>query len=107
MIFNIEKIFLFVEADREMMAEARSTNARYKTLSKALSIIDPKRVLITGSDEHNRVIEKILSWMDEMEPDEVFRLSRETRRTFAINRPSYQFKWIEIPSTKLSSNYWH
>jgi hypothetical protein len=106
-IFNIEKIFLFVDADGEMVAEAKSTNTRYKTLSKALSIIDPKRVLITGSDEHNRVIERILSWMDEMEPDEVFRLSRETRRTLDINRSSSQFNWIEIPQTRLSSKYWH
>ena len=60
---------------------AKSTNQRYWTLSTALRIIDPDGLLLPGTREHNRVTEKILAWMDEMEPDEVFRMSVKARNT--------------------------
>ena len=63
---------------------AKPTNVRYQTLSKALGIIDPKGVLMPGTEVYNRVTEMILSWMAEMEPDEVLRMSRDSRRFLTI-----------------------
>jgi hypothetical protein len=56
------------------------TNKRYATLSDALNAIDPQGFLSPGTPEHNRVTDIILAWMAEMEPDEVVRLSKNSRR---------------------------
>ncbi len=77
-----------------------SSNLRYQTISKALTIIDPKGVLIPGTEEHNRVMEMILSWMAEMEPDEVLRLSHDSRRFFNIEEHSWLRNWKEKSTTR-------
>lgn len=61
---------------------AKSTNLRYRTLSTALAIIDPEGMLVPGTREHNWATETILSWMAEMEPDEVFRMTEDARHIF-------------------------
>ena len=66
------------------------TNARYDTLSEALSIIDPQGTLTPGTVEHNTVTETILSWMDKLEPDEVLRMSKITRRMFRYRQHFWQ-----------------
>lgn len=68
----------------------KSTNDRYRTLSKALAIIDPEGLLLPGTRQHNRVTEAILIWMDEMGPEEVLRMSMAARRTFQLNRHAWQ-----------------
>ena len=75
-----------VDANPGMTTMVKSSNQRYRTLSTALTIIDPKGLLLPGTKEHNRVTEKILSWMDEMEPDEVLRKSEDARRIFQLKR---------------------
>ena len=72
-----------------------SSNLRYQTISKALTIIDPKGVLIPGTEEHNRVMEMILSWMAEMEPDEVLRMSHEKQGILSIEGHSWLRNWKE------------
>jgi hypothetical protein len=74
---------------------AKPTNVRYQTLSKALAIIDPKGVLLPGTTEHNRFTEMILSWMDEMEPDEVLRMSHDNRSFLNIEGHSWLRNWKE------------
>ncbi len=69
---------------------AKKTNARYDTLSDALSIIDPQGTLTPGTVEHNTVTETILSWMDTLEHDEVLRMSEITRRMFRYRRHIWQ-----------------
>ena len=69
---------------------SKPTNARYDTLSDALSIIDPQGTLTPGTLEHNTVTETILSWMDTLEPDEVLRMSKITRRMFRYRRHVWQ-----------------
>ena len=76
---------------------AKPTNVRYQTLSKALAIIDPKGVLIPGTKEYNRVTEMILSWMAKMEPDEVFRMSHDSRRLLTIEGHKWLRNWNETP----------
>ena len=82
---------------------AKPTNARYQTLSKALAIIDPKGVLLPGTKEHNRVTEMILSWMDEMEPDEVIRMSHDNRSLLNIEGHSWLRNWKKESKTKRSA----
>ena len=62
------------------MSEAPPSNKRYRTLSKALAIIDPQGVLMPGTVEHNMATEMILSWMAEMESDGVLSLSTSAKR---------------------------
>ena len=81
---------------------AKSTNVRYQTLSKALTIIDPRGVLIPGTIEHNRVTEMILYWMAEMEPDEVLRMSHDSRHLLDIEGHSWLRRWNEKPKPKRS-----
>ena len=69
---------------------ANSTNIRYETLSNALAIIDPEGILAPGTEEHNRVTETILAWMDAMEPDEVLRMSKKARSLFNLDKPQLQ-----------------
>ena len=76
-----------------MKLMAESANARYRTLSKALAIIDPKGALVPGTREHNRVTEMILSWMAEMEPEEVLRRSRENRRPLKMEGHPWLRNW--------------
>ena len=76
-----------------------SSNLRYQTISKALAIIDPKGVLIPGTEEHNKVMEMILSWMAEMEPDEVLRMSHDSRSLFNIEGHSWLKNWKEKSTT--------
>ena len=73
-----------------MMVMSKMTNSRYDTLSKALSIIDPQGTLTPGTVEHNTVTETILSWMDKLEPDEVLRMSKITRRMFRYRQLFWQ-----------------
>ena len=76
---------------------AKPTNVRYQTLSKALAIIDPRGVLMPGTDEYNRVTEMILSWMAEMEPDEVLRMSHDSRSLLSIEGHKWLKNWNETP----------
>jgi len=76
---------------------AKPSNVRYQTLSKALGIIDPKGVLMPGTEEYNRVTEMILSWMAEMEPDEVLRMSHDSRRLLTIEGHKWLRNWNETP----------
>ena len=64
------------------MIMAKQTNERYDTLSEALNIIDPQGVLTPGTMAHNSVTEKILSWMDELDPNDVLRKSQNSRHIF-------------------------
>ena len=73
-----------------MTTMAKSTNDRYRTLTKALTIIDPEGLLLPGTRQHNRVTETILTWMDAMEPEEVLRMSMAARRSFRFNRRTWQ-----------------
>jgi len=77
---------LTVDSQMGMMTVAKSANLRYRTLSKALAIIDPESTLAPGTKEHNRVTETILSWMAKMEPGEVFRMSEDARHIFNPER---------------------
>jgi len=79
-----------VDAQTKAMAMAQSTNRRYETLSAALTIIDPEGVLSPGTAEHNRVTEAILSWMDAMEPEDVFRMSKNARRFYRFGKRTWQ-----------------
>jgi len=81
---------------------AKPTNVRYQTLSKALAIIDPKGVLKPGTEEHNWVTEMILSWMAEMELDEVLRMSHASRSLLTIERHNWLRNWKETPETTRS-----
>lgn len=69
------------------MVMAPQANDRYKTLLAALKIIDPEGAFAPGTTEHNWATEKILSWMDEMEPDEVLKRSESIKRIFRNKRP--------------------
>jgi hypothetical protein len=64
------------------MVMAQQTNVRYNTISAALNIIDPEGAFVPGSIEHNWATDKILSWMAEMEPDEVLKRSESIKRMF-------------------------
>lgn len=59
---------------------AKQTNDRYKTILEALNIIDPQGIFAPGTMEHNTITETILSWMDELDSDEVLRKSEVARR---------------------------
>ena len=62
------------------MVMAHQTNDRYEMISTALHIIDPEGTYLPGTKEHNTITEMILSWMDELEPEEVLRRSEKARR---------------------------
>jgi hypothetical protein len=81
---------------------AKSTNVRYRTLSKALTIIDPQGALMPGTKEHNRVTEMILSWMAEMEPDEVLRMSHDKQGILYIEGHPWLRNWKEKSKTTRS-----
>jgi hypothetical protein len=66
------------------------TNDRYDTLSEALNIIDPHGLLAPGTISHNSITETILSWMDEMGPDEVLRKSEAAKHFFRTQRDFWQ-----------------
>ena len=66
------------------MVMAKQTNIRYNTISAALNIIDPEGAFVPGTIEHNWVTGTLLSWMDEMEPDEVLRKSESARPMLMI-----------------------
>ena len=71
------------------MVMAPQANDRYKTLLAALKIIDPEGAFAPGTIEHNWAKEKILSWMDEMEPDEVLKRSESIQKVLRNKRPSW------------------
>ena len=73
-----------------MKVMAKQTNDRYNTISAALDIIDPEGVYVPGTLEHNWATEEILSWMAEMEPDEVLMNSETACRRFSHKRPIWQ-----------------
>jgi hypothetical protein len=79
-----------VAAITGMTTMASFTNQRYRTLSTALAIIDPDGILVPGTQEHNWVTETILSWMAEMEPEEVFRMSKNAQDVFKPERHIWQ-----------------
>ena len=66
------------------------TSARYNTISEALNIIDPEGAYVPGTKEHNWVTGTLLTWMDEMEPDEVLRKSESERRMLRNKRLAWQ-----------------
>jgi hypothetical protein len=74
----------------EMMIMDRQTNKRYNTISAALNIIDPEGTYVPGSLEHNWATETILSWMAEMEPEDVLKKSRTARCGFRYKRYIWQ-----------------
>ena len=59
-------------------------NDRHSTLSEALSIIDPDGAFVPGTKEYIWLEGSILTWMDEMEPDEVFRKSATARHMLRL-----------------------
>lgn len=61
------------------MVMANPISERYNTLSEALKILDPQGKIEPGTVEHNTVTETILSWMAEMEPQEVLRRSETAK----------------------------
>lgn len=65
------------------------TNDRYNTISAALNIIDPQGTLTTGTAAYNSIMDMILSWMDELEPDEVLRKSESARRMFRYKQHAW------------------
>ena len=73
-----------------MKVMAKQTNDRYNTISAALDIIDPEGVYVPGTLEHNWATEEILSWMAEMEPDEVLMKSETACRMFSHKRHIWQ-----------------
>ena len=68
---------------------ATQTNDRYKTILAALNIIDPQGVFTPGTMEHNKITETILSWMDDMDYDEVLRKSETARRLSIFKRHTW------------------
>jgi hypothetical protein len=76
--------------DGEVMIMAEKTNDRYNTILAALDIIDPKGAYVPGTLEHNWATEEILSWMAEMEPDEVLRKSETASQMFSRKRHIWQ-----------------
>jgi hypothetical protein len=81
---------------------AGTTNSRYETLSSALAIIDPQGMLSPGTEEHNRITETILAWMDAMEPDDVIRMSKNARHVFSPRKRSWSSYRHEQKRTKPS-----
>ncbi len=73
-----------VNSDGEVMVMLEKINNRYNTISAALSIIDPEGVFVPGTKEHNWVTESILSWMAEMEHDDVLRKSESAKRELRL-----------------------
>lgn len=71
--------------------DTRATNKRYETVSEALRIIDPNEILVPGTPEHNKITDMVLSWMHEMDTDEVLQRSRVARRSAGFSR---QAQWI-------------
>ncbi len=74
----------------EVTIMANPSNVRYNTISAALNIIDPDGAFVPGTVEHNWVTGTLLSWMDEMDPDEVLRKSESERRMFSNKRRIWQ-----------------
>ena len=72
------------------MIMANQAIDRYNTISAALNIIDPDGAFAPGTKEHNWVTGTLLSWMDEMEPDEVLRKSESARSMFSYKRYAWQ-----------------
>ena len=68
---------------------ATQTSDRYKTILAALNIIDPQGVIAPGTMEHNTITETILSWMDELDYDEVLRQSEIARRLSIFKRHTW------------------
>ena len=60
------------------------SNDRYNTLSAALNILDPEGVIVPGRKEYNWLEGSLLSWMAEMEPDEVLNKAVSVRHTLKI-----------------------
>ena len=56
----------------------------------ALKSIDPEGAYIPGTVEHNWATETILSWMAEMEPDEVLEKSKAAKRLLRHKRHQWQ-----------------
>jgi hypothetical protein len=72
------------------MVKAKFTNERYDTLSEALNIIDPQGTIEPGTMAHNTITATILTWMDELDSDEVLRRSAIARRMFRFKRQIWQ-----------------
>jgi hypothetical protein len=53
----------------EMKVMAKSTNVRYRTLSKALKVIDPSGTLVPGTRQHNRISSLIGEWIYQCGPE--------------------------------------
>lgn len=64
----------------------KQTNDRYNTISAALNIIDPEGAYVPGTLEHNWATEEILSWMAEMDADEVLKKCLAARRMLNYKR---------------------
>ena len=73
-----------------MMNMNLQTNDRYNTISAALNIIDPEGAYVPGSLEHNWATEMILSWMAQMDPDEVLIKSQTAMGGFSYKRHFWQ-----------------
>ena len=79
-----------MHTDVEVMVMTNEINDRYNTISAALNIIDPEGVFVPGTLEHNWATEEILSWMAEMDDDEVLKRSETERRMFSCRRHIWQ-----------------
>ena len=55
-----------------MLDEAKN---RHNTISAALDIIDPDGTLVPGTKAHKWVTASLLTWMAEMNPEQVLRKS--------------------------------
>ncbi len=60
------------------------SNDRYNTLSAALHILDPEGVFVPGTKEYNWIEGSLLSWMAEMEPENVLNNAVSARDTLKI-----------------------
>ena len=60
------------------------SNDRYNTLSAALKILDPEGVFVPGTKEYNWIEGSLLSWMAEMEPENVLNNAVSARDTLKI-----------------------
>jgi len=73
-----------IDSDGEVMFMLMKINDRYSTLSEALSIIDPDDTFVPGTKGHDWLKKSILSWMSEMEPEEVLKKAVSARHMFKL-----------------------
>lgn len=73
-----------IDSEGEVIVMLMKINDRYSTLSEALSIIDPDDTFVPGTKGHDWLTKSILSWMSEMEPEEVLKKAVSARHMFKL-----------------------